>query len=293
MSAVPRVRAELVLDARAELAECPRWDNDHERLLWVDINAGALHRLDPVSGHDECWQLGQAVGAVALRERGGVVLAVRDGFALFDFADLTLVAPVEADQPASRMNDGACDASGRFLAGTMACDATPGAGALYCLRPDLTVVQLIGGTTIPNGIGWSPDGATMYFADSATGRVDRFSYDLESGRLGPPRSWLRIIDVEGVPDGLTVDADGAIWVCVWGAGEVRRYAPDASLLAVVELPVPQPSACVFGGSQLDELYITTAWEDLGVERRAASASSGGIFRATPGVHGRPTRRFAG
>lgn len=182
------------------------------------------------------------------------------------------------------MNDGACDANGRFFCGSMAYDAAPNRGALYRLNTDLTIDEVFNEVTISNGIGWAPDQSRAYYVDSATNRIDMCSPDLLA------RECFVEVDPElGEPDGLTVDAEGGVWVALWGGSQVRRYGPDGNLEAVVEVPVRQPSSCVFGGSDLATLFISTSAQGL-VE---PEANAGALFAVSPGVAGQPTARFRG
>lgn len=285
---------ELVLDARASLGECPRWDAAAERLWWVDINAGAVRRLDPSSGRDETWDVGEKVGAVAPRAAGGAVLATASGFAALDPADGRVERLASVDTPDDViMNDGACDPEGRFWAGTVAEDERPGAGAVYRLEPDGAVTTALTDVTISNGIAWSPDGTRMYYVDSATGGLDAFDFSLADGTL---RDRTRLVDVpeaDGLPDGIAVDHDGAIWVSLWGGASVRRYRPDGTLERSVELPVPHVTACGFGGRDGATLFVTTAAGYLEPGEREAYPHAGGLFAVEPGVTGPPARPFAG
>jgi sugar lactone lactonase YvrE len=285
---------ELLVDARAEVGEGPVWDDARERLLWVDILAGRLHTCDPVTGDDSWRDVGQPLGAVGLRARGGLVLALRDGFALLEpSGELRLVAEVEADVPANRMNDGACDRAGRFWAGTMAFDPVPGAGSLYRLDPDLTVTKVLGDVTISNGVGWSPDDRTMYYVDSPTQSIDAFDYDAATGVIENRRALVAVPEELGFADGLTVDAEGFLWVAVFGGGRLHRYAPDGSLERTVRLPVEQPTKPAFGGPGLAELYVTSAWHGLSDAERERQPSAGGVLRLRPGVSGVVANRFGG
>jgi sugar lactone lactonase YvrE len=287
--------AELVLDARAELAEGPVWDADRGRLVWVDIPGHAVHFFDPDSGEDRAVDVGRPVGAAAMRESGGMVLALSDGFGFLDerTGAVKVIAPVGEADPWARMNDGKCDPAGRFWAGTLTEPEQKGSSALYRLDPDLRVVRVLGGVTVSNGLGWSPDRASMYYADSPTGGVDAFDYDEATGDIGNRRRLITIPPELGVPDGLTVDAEGYLWVAVYGGSCVRRYSPGGELLAMVELPASQATSCSFGGPDLKDLYITTGSEGFTPRDRAAEPHAGGIFRCRPGVSGLPADRFAG
>jgi sugar lactone lactonase YvrE len=284
--------AELVFDGRCELGEGPLWDERERRLLWVDIMAGAVHVLGVPSAEHASVLVGQPVGALGLRDSGGLVLAVRDGFALLDpdLSGFRLVAAVDGGRSDLRMNDGACDGEGRFWAGTMALDEAPGAGALYRLAADGTVTTVLTGVSISNGLAWSPDGRILYYVDTPTGRVDAFDYAPAPGAITNRRPVVEIEPGAGYPDGLTVDETGALWVALWEGGCVRRYTPQGALTGVVRVPAARVTSCVFGGEQLDELYVTTARPDAD---DPAQPAAGGLFRVHPGVRGLPSPRFAG
>ena len=288
------VRPEVVPVPRAELGESPCWDARAGLLCWVDIPAGTIHRYDPADGSRDSIAVGQPVGAVAPRAAGGLVTAVRDGFALCDPASRTfeLVARVEADRPGNRMNDGKCDPAGRFFAGTKAEDDTPGAGALYRLDPDLAVTRVVGDVTISNGLDWSADGRLFYFIDSPTRRIDVFDRDPGTGEIAGRRSFVELPVGAGWPDGLTVDAEGCVWVALWGGGAVRRYRPDGRLVHILRLPASRVTSCVFGGLDLDVLYVTTAAAEPG-SALPAEPDAGSLFACRVGVVGRQAHAFAG
>ena len=237
------VVAELVLDARAELAEGPLWDARTGELLWVDVMAGLVHRLDPASGKDRTFDVNQPVGAVVPRAKGGYALAVRDGFAVTGDRDgVVLVAAVEADRPETRMNDGACDSRGRFWAGTMHLDCVTCAGNLYRLDVTGEVHVMCRDVTISNGIAWSPDDSLMYYVDTPTLGIDAFDYEPETGAIAGRRRIATIEDGAGSPDGLVVDAEGCIWVALWEGWAVRRYSPEGKLLEVVDVPAARATS---------------------------------------------------
>ncbi len=284
---------ELGLDARADLGEGPRWDSAHQRLLWVDIMRGRVHAFTPSTGACRNVAVGQPVGALASCRDGSLVLAVAGGFARLDLDSqkFEMQAAVEADRPQNRMNDGACDGAGRFWAGTMALDEQPGAGALYRLDPDLTVHTMLTGVSISNGLDWSLDGRRMYYVDSPTRRIDVFDFDVATGSIANRRTFVEVPADAGVPDGLTVDAAGFVWLALWGGAALRRFAPDGTLERVVPLPVTHPTSCAFGGAALDELYVTSARRPLTAEEKARQPQAGGVFRVRPGVVGRPAHLF--
>jgi sugar lactone lactonase YvrE len=202
-----------------------------------------------------------------------------------------MLATVETDRPQNRMNDGACDPAGRFWAGTMALDERPHAGALYRLDPDLTVRTMLTDVTISNGIDWSPDGRRMYYVDSPTRRIDVFDFDPGTGAIADRRPFVDVPAESGIPDGITVDAAGFVWLALWGGAALHRYDPDGARERAVALPVSHPTSCAFGGPGLDELYVTSARRDLTRDERARQPMAGGLLRLRPGVAGRPAHVF--
>ncbi len=287
------MNVELVQGAGAELGEGPVWDSRAGELLWVDITPGVVHRLDPVSDNDRAVPVGQPVGAVCLRSGGGYVVALRDGIsALTDAGELTLIADVEADVPANRFNDAKCDPAGRLWAGTVRSDDQPG-GTLYRIDPDHSVSPVLADLGLSNGLGWSPDGALMYFIDSLASGLDVFDFDVGTGGLSGRRRLVTVATGEGSADGMTVDSEGFVWIAVYGGGAIRRYSPSGELALVVELPVGQPTSCTFGGPDLRDLYITSARQHMSASQLAAEPLSGGLFRCRPGPVGLPAHAFAG
>lgn len=286
---------EVLVENAGELCEGPVWDARTGRLSFVDILAGTVHAVDPDSGAREQWRLGQPVGAIAPRAGGGWVAAVERGFQRYDGdwrPDGSLVpAPEQPD--GTRFNDGACDPRGRFWAGTLAYDGTREVASLYRYDPDGTVTRMLGGVTNSNGIGWSPAGDWMYNVDTGTGAVDRLRFDGDSGTVSRRETLIAVPPADGLPDGLTVDAEGFLWLALWGGGAVRRYAPDGTLDRVVPVPAGQVTKPAFGGTGLSELYITSAWEGLSTVERQAQLLAGSVFRHRPGVAGRRPYAFAG
>jgi sugar lactone lactonase YvrE len=223
------------------------------------------------------------------------VAAVERGFLLLDDGwqaqrEVT-VAPGQG--PGTRFNDGGCDPAGRFWAGTLSYDGTAEAAALYRLDTDGTVREVLGGVTNSNGIAWSPDGAQLYYVDTGLGRVDRLELDSITGVVVARTTVIRVPSSDGVPDGLTVDAEGHLWLALWGGGCVRRYSPEGELETVLRLPVELVTSVCFGGAELDELFITTARDGLSDSEIAAQPLAGSVFRWLPGVRGVAPAAFAG
>lgn len=285
-------RVELVLDARAELAEGPAWLADRGLLVWVDIMAGRVHLFDPAAGTDRSLDAGEAVGAAVPADDGRLVLALASGFAFLDPASggLERIADVEADVPANRLNDGKCDAAGRLWAGTMAMDDRHPAGSLYRLGPDRRVERMLDGVSISNGLGWSPDDRLMYYVDSPLGRVDVFDFDADAGTIASRRP-LATIPPPGGPDGLAVDAEGGLWVAVWSGGRLVHLLPDGTVAETIAVPATRVTSCCFAGPDLRDLYVTTARRGLPPERLAREPLAGSIFRCRPAVAGQPTRSY--
>jgi sugar lactone lactonase YvrE len=289
---------DIAVPAGAELGERPLWDAARGCLIWVDILAGHLHQYRPGAGDQVVHMAGVAVGAAGLRAGGGYVLAAADGFRLVGADGTADGDPLRPPGMAAdiRFNDGACDPAGRFWGGTVARDRRPGAGALYRLDAGGGITTMLEDVTESNGLGWSPDGGTFYYIDSGEPRprIRAFPCDLAAGTLGLPRDLVEPPAEHGIPDGLTVDADGCLWVAFWGGHAVRRYSPGGELLAELPVPVSQPSCPAFGGPDLEDLYVTTAWEDMTQAQRAAEPLAGHLLHTrVEEVRGQPAGQFGG
>ena len=288
------LQAELVLDVHATLAEGPVWDARRGLLWWTDIPEGSVHAFDPVRAQDARFRAGGPVGALTLRGDGSLLLAMQDSFATLDPASgrVETILALPPEPHPRRANDGKCDPRGRFLVGRMALDESEGCGDLYRLDADRCVTRLLDNLTIPNGLAWRADGRELYFIDSPRRQVTAYPYDVVTGTLGLGRALVRF-EGDAVPDGMTTDADGCLWVALWGGGRVLCVSPGGEILATVGLPVSQVSSCTFGGPGLDELYITTAREGFGPDDDAREPLAGCLFRVRPGVRGHLPVPFAG
>ena len=257
------------------------------------LHRGTIYRYDPADGSLTSCSVGQAVGAVVVREAGGIAVAVRDGIGLVDESTgaLDVIAPIELDVPGSRMNDAKCDPAGRLWAGTMALDLAPGAGSLYRILPDHSFTRVVDQVTCSNGLGWSPEGDRMYYIDTFAGGVDVFDFEVETGEALNRRRLASVTPTE-VPDGLAVDSEGYIWVAVFGDACIRRYSPDGQLADWLELPGRQPTSVAFGGDDLGDLYITTATIRFGAEQHD-HPDAGATLVCRPGVTGTPVYAFGG
>jgi sugar lactone lactonase YvrE len=269
--------------------EGPVWSPDWAGLRFVDMLAGDIVSVDPTGALLDRLHVGSVAAAFRPRRTGGMVVATERGFALVDANGAVHRLPDLWTDPRVRMNDGGCDPQGRFYCGSMAYDLSPGAGRLYRLEPTGTVHIVLSSVTISNGLVWTPDETTAYYVDSATQRIDMFDHDPVAG-LSRRRPFVEIPSEYGLPDGLTVDRDGGVWVALFGGSAVRRYGPDGVLDDVITLPVSQVTACTFGGPALDELYITTSRENVPAGEQP---HAGSVYRAHPGVSGLPTSTFVG
>jgi sugar lactone lactonase YvrE len=282
------VRAEQLTGADAFHGEGPVWSESWGGLRWVDMLAGDVLTLD-ASGSVQRRHVGTIAAALRPRAGGGAVIALERGFALEDpDGELTTLPQLWPD-PSIRFNEGACDPDGRFYCGSMAYDERPGAGALYRLDPDGTVRTVLTGVTISNGLDWTPDGSAAYYVDTPTRTISRLGYDSDAGLTGR-QTFVVVDDAHGLPDGLTVDAAGGVWVACFGGAAVRRYSPAGELDSLIELPVDNVTACTFGGPELDRLFITTSRQGLAPAQQPAA---GALFVVSPGVTGRPARPYGG
>lgn len=287
MSTVP----EPILDARATLGEGPVWDDRTGTLLWVDIHRHQVHRFDPESAVDQSIAFDEPVGSVALREDGGLIGAVGLSIGEID-EEMASFTPWHTVREGDRMNDGSCDPRGRYLAGTLTEPLVEGASGLFALQPDGSIRRLLTGLTLSNGLAWSPDGHTMYHIDTFLERVDAFDYDLDTGTVQSRRPVVDLHEAEGRPDGMTVDADGNIWVAMARGGAVRCYDTHGRLQDLVPVPAPVVTSCTFGGPGLADLYITTGQWPAAPEQLRDWPHAGAIFRLCgTGARGLPSHRF--
>lgn len=266
------LQVERVVDSGDRLGECPLWDG--RALWWVDIHGPAIKRYETAL---EEFALAQPVGSIAFRAQGGLLAAMQTG--IFSFAEGRLEPLVRVENGAFRFNDGRVDRAGRFFwCGTMREPDHPPGGALYRFSAEMDFLVARAGVRVPNGLAWSPDGATMYFADSPRHKIWAFDYDADCGALSNER--LFAAPHPGFPDGSCVDAEGCLWNAEYGGARVARYTPAGKLDRVIEVPAQNPTCCCFGGSRLDTLFITTQ-------------GGAGLFACVPGVAGLPEARLRG
>jgi sugar lactone lactonase YvrE len=282
------MRAQQVTAPLVHHGEGPVWSRRWGGLRWVDMLAGDVMSLRD-DGEVERRHVSDVVAVLRPRSSGGAVLGIERGFALED-ADGTITRLGELWEDAGvRMNEGACDPDGRFYCGSMATDRRAGGGSVYRLDPGGEVSVVLPEVTISNGLAWSPDGALAYYVDTETYRVDLLDYDPVDGLSGR-RPFVEVTPAHGRPDGLTVDAEGGVWVALNGGGAVHRYDPSGVLDEVVEVPARKVTACTFGGGSLESLFITTSREHLAA---GEDPLAGSLFQADTGVTGLPVHEFAG
>ncbi|MET9649639.1 SMP-30/gluconolactonase/LRE family protein [Streptomyces sp. NPDC006460] len=278
---------EIAVRAAAELGEGPTWDAAGDRLIWVDILGCRIHTYAPGTGRTATLRVDQHVGAAKPRSGGGLVANLRDGAGLYA-PDGTFSWLLHDPVPGRRGNDAAVAPDGSLWAGTMRYDEAPDGGGLTRIAPDGTPTPLIDRVGVSNGIGWSPHDTTLaYYVDSSTRRVDTLR--VVDGRVRERREFARLEAGAGFPDGLTVDADGCVWIALWDGGQLRRYTPGGALDRTVDLPVARPTACAFGGPGLRDLYVTTARTGL-----PGAPEPAGSLLVLPGIgQGLPARAFDG
>jgi L-arabinonolactonase len=295
MGGTSLAKIDCIFPAAALLGESPVWCPADNALYWVDIKRPAIHRFNPITAVCQTWHVQDQVASIALRRSGGAIAALRCGLAYFDFqtgAVCRLFERIlhEADM---RFNDGRCDRSGRFWVGTLHEARHAGTAALYRFEPDGRCTKVITGVTVSNGIAWSPDNRTMYFADSWTRTIFSFDFDLDSGTLHKQRIFVQLPSGSGVPDGATVDAEGCLWSANFDGGCITRYTPDGSVDRTIRMPVQRPTSCVFGGKDLGTLFVTSASLGLTDQQRREAPLAGGLFAVDVGVKGLPEPRFGG
>ena len=275
------------------LGEGPFWDADAQRLHWVDILAPGLLSGDPATGERSFRPMPELVGVAIPKASGGFVCATETGIkTISSTGEIAVLAEPEADRPGNRFNDGKCDSRGRLWVGSLAINTEPGRGRLWRVDPDGSFALMEEGLHISNGLGWSPDERTFYFTDGPK-TIWAYDFDAAAGTISNKRAFAEFGPGDGVPDGLTVDAEGYVWVAIWDGWAVRRYAPDGRLDRTISLPVPRPTSCTFGGPDMDRLFVTSARIRLSAKHLAEAPLSGSVFALDAGVTGQKDKIFAG
>jgi sugar lactone lactonase YvrE len=284
------VSVQRVLTARARLGECPVWDPHRRQLAWVDIYNHRVHEFDPATGRDRFVEIGELVAAIAPTVDDRLLIAQRDRLALLDFPSGAVepLCPVELPED-TRLNDGKCDARGRFWVGSIS--ATPGEAALYRYDPDGSLHVMETGLTISNGLGWSPDGTIFYLTDSPKRAIYAYRFDEETGAIADRRTVVDLRGEEVEPDGLAIDREGNLWSALWDGWSVACFDADGHEIQRTPIPVQRPTSLAFGGQDLAELFVTTASVGLSQEEIERGVYAGDLFRLTPTVGGLPPHPF--
>ena len=285
---------EVIVEAGCIHAEGPVWDDRERRLYWTDIESRLLWRLDPAGGAAESWKMPEKVCSIAFREEGGLLFAFESGLSFYDLKTLAekRIVDIESDIPVTRMNDGRCDRQGRFVVGGYD-PSEKGLSGAYRLDTDLSLHRLFGGLSSANSTCFSPDGRTMYYADSPQAAIWAFDYDIDSGVPSNRRVFCDFHDQPGVPDGSVIDAEGCLWNAQWNGSRIVRYRPDGAVDRVIEVPCRNPTCVAFGGRELDTLFITTSRLTLSDDEARRQPLAGALLAVTPGVTGLPESRFGG
>lgn len=287
---------EHILPSRNKLGEGPVWDANEQVLYWVDIRNNSYARFDPASGLQDVYDVGVPIGVLAVRSRGGLVMATKNGFAFWDPKARRLedIKNPEQGKPYMRFNDGEVDSRGRFWAGSMSeADNPQPEGVLYRLDPDLSIHVMETGLGISNGLGWSPDDRIMYLTDSAKGTIYAYDFDAETGNITNRRVFVDAANEPYDPDGLKVDSQGYVWSACWNGAKVLRYTPEGKLDRTIDVPALRPTSCVFAGPDLTDLYITSSRDALTQDQLENYPFSGDLFRLRTDVKGMQQHKFLG
>ena len=290
-------QVEVILRAKALLGEGALWHAPTRTLFWVDIMGRTVFAYEPATGQNRAYPVGSDVGTVVVRRGGGLMVALREGFASLDLPSgkVTMLAPIQHSVPDERLNDGKCDPAGRFWAGTMGSKDGKGIGKLYRLDAGRSLRVMLEGIGCSNGIVWSADARTMFYIDTPTRQVWAFEYDNATGDIANKRIAIEVAPEHGHPDGMTIDSEGTLWIAMWGGSRICRFDPRTGRLMQV-IPVPGASlttSCAFGGEDLDELYITSASTGLSEQQRAEQPEAGSLFRVKVDVRGVEAAEYAG
>ena len=291
------MRIEVLIDVKTVLGEGPLWDVDEQRLYFIDSFGCNVFRCTADGREVRAWDVPDKIGSMALRRQGGAVLSLANGFHFLDLksGECQLIVDPEPDKPANRINDGKVDKRGRFVAGSMDTMEEGPNGALYRLDPDLSLHNLDDRIIVSNGPCWSPDGRVFYFADSWSGEIWAYDYDLDTGDVSNKRTFCKIDRSRGgAADGSTVDAEGCLWNAQVYDGKVIRYAPDGKVDRVIDMPVKKVTSVMFGGPKLDVLYVTSMAKPPLPRFPSDGVQRGSLFAIYDlGIHGVPEPRFAG
>lgn len=290
------MRIEVLVDVKTTLGEGPLWDVEEQRLYWIDSFDGRVFRATADGREVRCWDVPQKIGSMCLREGGGAVVSLQRGFHFLDFGtgEVELIHDPEPDRPQNRLNDGKVDRRGRFVAGSMDTMEEGPNAALYRLDPDHSVHRIDSGIIVSNGPCWSPDGKIFYFTDTWSQEIWAYDYDMETGAVSNRRVFTSLKGREGAGDGATVDAEGCVWSALVYGGKLLRFAPDGSLDREIEMPVKKVTSVMFGGPDLDILYVTSMAKPPLPRFPGDPQLRGSLFAIHDlGIRGVPESRYAG
>lgn len=290
------MQIEVLVDVKTTLGEGPLWDVEEQRLYWIDSFDGRVFRCTADGREVRAWDVPQKIGSMCLRRGGGAVVSLARGFHFLDLRTgaVELIHDPEPDRLGNRLNDGKVDRAGRFLAGSMDTQEAGPNGALYRLGPDLAVTKLEDGIICSNGPCWSPDGKTFYFTDTWSGQISAYDYDLATGAIANKRTFVRMTHEGAGFDGATVDAEGCVWSAHVYVGKLVRYTPDGKVDRVIDMPVKKVTSVMFGGPELDVLYVTSMAKPPLPRFPDDGQLRGALFAITGlGIRGVPEARFAG
>jgi len=288
---------EVVLPTLCLLGEGTLWHAAQNCIYWIDIIPGDIHRYSVDKKTHDIFNIGQMIGAIAIRKNGGFVAAMQHGFYFVDFDNKTIqpITDPEKSLPGNRFNDGKCDPAGRFWAGTMPLNEKDAVGNLYMLDTDLSVTLKVPNVTISNGLAWSRDYSTLYYIDTPTRYVVAYDFDVANGNIGNKRIVIDVHHEKGYPDGMTIDEAGMLWIAFYGGWRVAQYNPNTGkLLQEIQFPVANITCCTFGGPLLQDLYVSTAKKELSPDELLAQPLAGSLFVINDvGSKGIPAFEFAG
>lgn len=288
---------EVVYNARDDLGEVPIWCDRSRRLFWTNIRDSKIHALSLETQTLETFEMPDWAGAFALCQSGNLIVACRKSILSYDIQSRSflVLGQLESNLATNRTNDGRCDRQGRMWLGTLNNSDRVPTGSLYCVGRagnSVHVERHIDGIIVPNALSWSPDGRTMYFADSWIGDIWAFDFDCDDGSLSNRRVFLAKDALPGIPDGATVDADGCLWHTRYGAGQIVRVTPGGVIDRVIQSDTMQLTACTLGGSDLRDLFVTSACQRMNDDELAAQPDAGSVFAARVETPGLPEPRFA-
>jgi sugar lactone lactonase YvrE len=286
---------ECIWPAETILGEAPAWCPKERVVYWVDIEGRTILRMDPRSADRQVFPQDYQFGCIVKRADGGFIAGTNAGLVHLD-ADLKsskIFSTPEAEFPNNRFNDGKCDRRGRFWVGSTDMNETEPNGSLYRVNGWGDVLRMLPGVIVSNGLGWSPDDKIMYFTDSGHGVIYALDFDVDTGEVDNRREFARIAPVDGMPDGLAVDAEGFVWGAHWGGWRITRYDPEGRIDRIIDMPVPQVTSVAFGGDRLDQMFVTTARLGLTEDQLKEAPLSGGLFMIEAGVAGLPEVPYQG